>query len=143
MNNHRILKEIIKALKELSKEMDEIKKSIKELDHRKLPQLLKKEAKVIEKLEKYAQTIKNTQTTNDINNMQRFSNNILQFPAIKEEENTYDIILIRHLYSELMRKVFIIGNLVEQHLTLYKIIYGNLLTPGAERPKPVWIDKKM
>lgn len=143
MNQRSIFKEIISALKELSKEMNDIKNAIKQLDYKKLPILLKKEAKVIEKLEKYAQTIQKNTTENDKNNVERISN-ILSFPLnVKDNCDTTDIITIRHLYSELIRKVFIIGNLVDQHINLYKIVYSNLAPVETERPKSVYIDKKM
>ncbi len=143
MNKKGILKEIISSLKELSGAMEDVKNSIKQLDYKKLPTLLKKEAEVIRRLEKYAQTIQNNATENDKNNMEQVSN-ALPFPLnIKDNEDTKDIITIRHLYGELMRKVFIIGNLVEQHINLYKIVYGKVASSKMERPKVLYIDKKM
>lgn len=143
MNKKGIFKEIISSLKELSIAMEDIKNSIKQLDYKKLPTLLKKEAEVIKKLEKYAKTIQNDATENDKNNMEQVAK-VLPFPSnIKDNDDTKDIITIRQLYGELMRKVFIIGNLVDQHINLYRVIYGKLAATGTGRPKVVYIDKKM
>ncbi len=142
MNKKSMYKDIIISLKELLRALDDVKHSIKVLDFKKLPQLLKKEAKIIEKLEKYAQTMKNEQTDNDINNMKKLAN-ILIFPNLNNLKESEELLTIRHLYGELIRKIFIIGNLVEQHINLYRMIYGNITYVKNIRPGSVFVDRRM
>ncbi|MFN7181096.1 MAG: hypothetical protein ACK4NF_00240 [Planctomycetota bacterium] len=142
MSKKVILKSILTSLQELSRAFDEIRHSIRTLDFKKLPQLLKKESRIIEKLEKYAESVKNEQRGNDKNNMRKVSN-ILPFPQIPNEKESDELLAIRHLYGELIRKVFIIGNLVEQHLNLYRMVYGRLSSSKNASPGVFFLDKKM
>ncbi|MFN7182500.1 MAG: hypothetical protein ACK4NF_07470, partial [Planctomycetota bacterium] len=92
MEKKTMFKDIVNSLKELLKALDDIKKSIIVLDFKKLPQLLKKESHIIEKLEKYAQTMKNGHTDNDIYNMTKLSN-ILPFPTMVQFRESEELLM--------------------------------------------------
>jgi hypothetical protein len=143
MNKKDMLKSILKSVKELSISLEEIKKSIIALDFKKLPKLLEKEAQIIEKIEKYSETIKNLPYKHDINNMNRVGK-VLPFPpVVKDIENTEEFYTLRQMYCELIRKVYIIGNLIEQHLVLYRMVYGNIISGVGSRAEPIYINKSL
>ncbi len=142
MEKKAMFKDIINSMKELSRALDDIKQSIRVLDFKKLPKLLRKESKIIEKLEKYANTIKNELTDDHIKNLAKIPN-ILPFPTIVFGKKTNELLTIRQLYGELLRKVFIIGSLVEQHMNLYRMIYSNILSTKNVRPGTIFLDKKV